>query len=99
MKRFVDYTGTQIILSEEAERHIAVVHSEIDFTHIRMALSDPDEVRKSSYRASSILYYRLKAAKRFVCVVVKSCPDGKFISSAMTTVKPKTGEVVYVRKR
>jgi hypothetical protein len=73
-------------------------HPEIDFEQVAGALKDPDEVRRSSYRATSILYYRLKAAKRFICVVVKICPDGKFISSAMTTTKPKTGEVIYVRK-
>ena len=98
MKRFIDYTGEQILLSVETERHIADAHPEIDFDQVLAALKDPDEVRKSSYRATSILYYRIKAAKRFICVVVKNCPDGKFISSAMTTTKPKTGEVIYVRE-
>ena len=98
MRRFVDYSGVQIMLSEATERHIAAIHAEINSALIRMALADPDEVRKSSYHASSFLYYRVKASKRFVCVVVKSCPDGQFISSAMTTTKPKTGEVIYVRK-
>jgi hypothetical protein len=97
MKKFVDYNGAEVLLSKETKTHICLVHSEIDFDQIRSALSDPDEVRKSSYRSSSVLYYRIKSAKRFVCVVVKSCPDGQFISSAMTTTKPKTGEVIYVR--
>lgn len=98
MKRFIDYTGARIVLSQGAEQHIAFAHSEIDIDQIRLALSDPDEVRMSSYHNSSMLYYRIKAAKRFVCVVVKDCSDGKFISSAMTTTKPKTGEVIYVKK-
>jgi len=98
MKRFVDYSGQQILLSLESERHIAEAHPEIDFDHLRSALRDPDEVRKSSYRATSVLYYRIKAARRFICVVVKICDDGKFISSALTTTKPKTGEVIYVRE-
>ncbi len=97
MRKFVDYNAAQILLSKETEQHIRLVHSEIDFEQIRSALSDPDEVRKSSYHSSSVLYYRVKSAKRFVCVVVKSCSDGQFISSAMTTTKPKTGEVIYVR--
>jgi hypothetical protein len=97
LKRIVDYSGTQILLSAESERHIAAVHPEIDFDHIRKALENPDEVRMSSYRSTSVLYYRAKAAKRFICVVVKACSDGNFISSAMTTGKPKTGEIIYVR--
>lgn len=98
MKRFVDYAGEQIVLSAESERHIAEAHPEIDFNQVRSTLKDPDEVRRSSYRATSILYYRVKSEKRFICVVVKICPDGKYISSAMTTTKPKTGEVIYVRE-
>ena len=98
MKRFVDYSDSEIFLSEETARHIAMFHPEVDIEHIKITLANPDEVRQSSYKASSILYYHLKGTNRFVCVVVKICPDGKFISSAMTTSKPKTGEVIYVRK-
>ncbi len=98
MRRFVDYNREQIVLAEDAERHIALIHPEVDIEQIRLALFDPDEVRKSSYKLTSVLYYRLKATRYFVCVVVKSCPDGKFISSVMTTTKPKTGKVIYVKK-
>ena len=98
MKRFVDYAGEPVLLSLESERHIAEVHPEIDLEQLRLALKDPNEVRKSSYRATSVLYYRIKTVKRFICVVVKSCDDGNFISSALTTTKPKSGEVIYVRK-
>ena len=98
MRHFVDYMGAQVFLSNETEKHIALMHSEVEIENIRVALANPDEVRRSSYRSSSVLYYRAKAAKRFLCVVVKSCQDGLFISSAMTTAKPKSGEVIYVRK-
>ncbi|MGE0171461.1 MAG: hypothetical protein AB7T49_01690 [Oligoflexales bacterium] len=98
-KRFVDYEDNEIFLAAKAQRHIAGAHAEIEFENIRKTLSDPDEVRKSSYKANSVLYYRSKGRRRFVCVVVKYCADGKFISSAMTTAKPKTGEIVYVRKK
>jgi hypothetical protein len=98
MKKFIDYSGFQILLSKETEQHIAFVHSEIDIASVRKALSDPDEVRRSSHHSSSKLYYRVKSLNRFICVVVKICTDGRFISSAMTTSKPKSGEVIYVRR-
>jgi hypothetical protein len=98
MKRFRDFSDDIILLSPVAERHIADVHPEISRDQIASALSDPDEVRRSSYKATSFLYYRLKSQSRFICVVVKECPDGYFIATAMTTTKPKSGEVLYVRK-
>ena len=98
MKRFVDFAGIGILLSSDSEQHIAQNHPEIRFYEIRRALGDPDEVRRSSHRKTTVLYYRIKAARRYVCVVVKVCVDGNFVASAMTTTKPKTGEVIYVRK-
>ena len=98
MRQFIDYIGSNIRLSAESERHIAITHPEIDFAQIRVALNDPDEVRQSSYRNTTVLFYRVKSARRYICVVVKDCDEGKFISSAMTTTKPKSGEVIYVRK-
>lgn len=47
------------MLSAEAEGHIAFAHGEIDAAMIHKALLDPDEVRRSSYHASSVLYYPL----------------------------------------
>ena len=98
MKKFIDYAGLQILLSKDTEQHIALAHSEIDIASVRKALLDPDEVRSSSHHSSSILYYRVKSLNRFICVVVKICADGRFISSAMTTSTPKSGEVIYVRR-
>ncbi len=98
MKLLVDYKGDFISFSKGSELHIAECHPEITLAYIRIALKDPDEIRISSYRNSSILYYRKKSSKRFICVVVKVCEDGNFISSAMTTSKAKSGEVIYVRK-
>ncbi len=97
MKRFVDYSGDTILLSSETEKHIMDAHPEIDLAQIAQTLKDPDEVRQSSYKSTSVLYYRFKRAKRYICVVVKECPDGFFISTAMTTTKPKLGEVLYVK--
>ena len=99
MRRITDFSGDIIILSKETEKHIASVHPEITIQIITKTLSDPDELRNSSYNAVSILYYRIKTKNRFTCVVVKKCSDGYFISTAMTTSKPKSGEVIYVREK
>lgn len=98
MKRSPDFAGNQILLSTDSEQHIAESHPEIGLLEIRGALKYPEEVRRSSYRETTLLYYRIKKAKRYNCVIVKVCLDGNFISSAMTTTKPKSGEVIYVRK-
>jgi hypothetical protein len=99
VKHFRDFSNGIILLSPEAERHIAAVHPEISAEQISATLEDPDEVRRSSYKITSYLYYRLKRKDRFICVVVKECIDGFFIATAMTTMKPKSGEVLYVRKK
>jgi hypothetical protein len=98
VKRFVDFAGKLVLLSTDSEKHIAQSHPEIRLDELRRALVDPDEVRRSTYRDTTVLYYRIKASRRYTCVVVKICADGNFIASAMTTTKPKTGEVIYVRK-
>lgn len=61
MKGFIDYTGEHILLFAETERRIAEAHPEIDFDQVLAELKDPDEVLKSSYRGTSILYYRIKS--------------------------------------
>jgi hypothetical protein len=98
VKSFNDFEGKRILLLTESEQHIIQSHPEIELQEVRKALGDPDEVRRSSHRKTTVLYYRIKSARRYVCVVVKVCVDGNFIASAMTTTKPKTGEVIYVRK-
>ena len=98
MKLFRDFSNDIIHLTAEAERHIAAVHPEVSAEQIAATLGDPDEVRRSSYKTTSFLYYWLKRQNRFICVVVKECPDGFFIATAMTTTKPKSGDVLYVRE-
>ena len=71
------------------------MHSEVSLGDIETALKNPDEVRTSSYKDNGELYYLLKTKKRYICVVVKICDDGNFISTAMTTTKPKVGQLIY----
>lgn len=92
---FTNYKKRRIILGGGAFEHISEVHPEVSLEDIRVALNDPDEVRMSSYKEDSELYYLLKTQRRYICVIVKVCRDGNFISTALTTTKPKSGRVIY----
>lgn len=95
MKRFKNYRGEVVGLSSATHDHIKAVYSEIEIADIRSTLLNPDEVRQSSRHDASELYYLMRRQNRYTCVVVKICNDGSFISTALTTSKPKHGQVIY----
>ncbi len=99
MKKITNYNNETILLAPSTLKHIEKVHSEIDIKQVRGTLQDPDEVRLSSYRSDSELYYLKKTERRFICVVVNVCENGNFVSTAMTTSKPKAGKLLYQRER
>jgi hypothetical protein len=88
MKRFLNFQREEILLSTGSWDHICQAHPDISLDMIDQCLKYPDEVRRSHKNKSSEIYYLLRTQNRFTCVVVKRCPDGNFISSAMTTSKP-----------
>lgn len=97
-----DYRGKDITLSALALEHIQLLHPEIVIDFIKEALSDPVEVRKSTQKDCTLLYYavRIRTEKkiRYTCVVVKERRDGCFIDTAMTSSNMKKGEVVYQKE-
>ena len=95
--KFSNYKKQQVILGDGAYEHINEAHSEVTLDQIKRTLEDPDEVRSSSYSKNSELYYLLRTKQRYTCVVVKICADGNFVSTALTTTKPKNGRVIYRR--
>jgi len=99
MRRFVDYLNSVVLLSADTEQHIAEAHPEVTLDQIRQSLGNPDEVRRSSYKTTTTLYYQIRYVNRYTCVVVKKCVDGFYIATAMTTTKPKGGEVLYVKDK
>ena len=94
---FTNYRKRRIVLSDGAYEHIQEVHAEITLDQVKTTLEDPDEVRLSSYTETSELYYLRRTKQRYTCVVVKVCADGDFISTALTTAKPKEGRVIYTK--
>jgi len=95
---FINYKKQRIILGDGTFKHISEVHPEVTLEDIKVALKDPDEVRTSSYKDDSELYYVFKMQRRYVCVIVKICEDGNFISTALTTTKPKVGRLIYKKE-
>ena len=92
---FHNFRNQRVTLGDNAQQHIAEVHPEISLHLIKATLEDPDEIRASSYREDSELYYLRRTKRLYTCVVVKICADGNFISTALTTEKPKDGRVIY----
>lgn len=72
---FINYKKQQIILSNGAFEHILEAHPEVSLEDINVALRSPDEVRMSSYKEDSELYYVFKKQKRYICVIVKICNE------------------------
>ena len=95
MKIFENYRKEKVFLSVSSLAHIKKIHPEIQMMDIRRTLEDPSEVRRSTRSSESELYYLAKKRQRYICVVVKNCSDGNFISTALTTSKPKLGFLVY----
>lgn len=91
---FSNYKKQRIVLGDATYEHICEIHPEVTLDHIKVAL-DPDEVRKSSYKENSELYYLRRTNRWFTCVVVKVCSDGNYISTALTTEKPKVGRIIF----
>ena len=99
MKKFRNFRNEIIFLVRETLEHIKEIHPEIQIVTIRETLVSPDEVRKSTKKSDSELYYMKKKENRFICVIVKICDDGNFISTAMTTSNPKIGIIVYKKEK
>ena len=99
MKRLINYRDETVFLSPATLLHIEEAHPEISLLLIAQTLKEPDEVRTSSHRSDSELYYLARVKDRYICVVVKNCAEGNFIATALTASKPKAGKIIYQKKR
>jgi hypothetical protein len=97
MKVFKNYRDEECFLTNEQENHIQARHPEATPQLISECLMMPLEIRKSSSRSEAQLYYIFKTADRYFCVVLKCCLDSKYISTAYTTSKIKSGQLIYKR--
>ena len=95
MISFENYRDEKVWLHEDTLKHIQNKHKEINLEMIRETIKDPDEIRQSQKDQRSQLYYYFRKEDRYICVVVKICEDGIFISTVLTTDKIKKGIVIY----
>lgn len=65
---------------------------------VRAALSEPDEVRRSSKDAAVLLFYR-GAKPRWTCAVARQEGEDGFLVTAYPTDAIKIGVMVWTRSR
>lgn len=99
-KKFIDYQGMSIRLTQERWQHI-IDHPEMINMEaiIEETLRQPDTVRKSKTDNTVYLYYRFRentiVGNKWLCVVVKYLEDDAFIITAYFTNKLKQGEQIW----
>ncbi len=64
---------------------------------IRLALSSPDEVRRSSRDAEVLLFYRLRYEERWAVAVVRRLNGDGFLITAYQTDAIKEGETIWLK--
>ncbi len=63
---------------------------------VKLALTEPFEVRRSRQDAAVFLYYR-KLNDKFICVVAKHLNEEGFIITVYLTERIKRGEIIWRR--
>jgi len=66
-------------------------------SEIQQALSDPDEIRRSSRDPNVLMFYRILKEKRWAVAVVKKLNDEGFLVTAYQTDAIKEGEQLWHR--
>lgn len=103
IKQFEDYEGEKVFLSQEVwSDHISEDHPHMKLEVIGSVLNDPEIVCDSQhFEMQNIkLYYQgpwknLKGKSRYFRVVVKSCDDGNWISTAHIRAKVSCGKILF----
>ena len=63
---------------------------------VQMAVSNPDEIRRSKSNDLACLYYRVQGSDRFIWVVTHATrPHGATVATAYTSTRVKPGELVW----
>lgn len=64
---------------------------------VQLALSAPDEVRRSSRDAGVLLFYRVRREERWVVAVARRLNGDGFLITAYQTDAIKEGETVWLK--
>lgn len=90
--------GWQVHLSADRWRIISEIkHPSLAGHHAEIvaALSDPDEIRRSSQDPEVYLFYKAYQAQRWFCAVARDAEKGGFLITAYQTSAIKAGETIW----
>jgi hypothetical protein len=91
--------GFTVRTSEEYWQRLIIKHPDIEELEdfVRLALSIPDEVRRSSRDAGVLLFYRVRREERWVVAVARRLNGDGFLITAYQTDAMKEGETVWLK--
>ncbi|URR34415.1 hypothetical protein NBE99_07070 [Thermosynechococcus sp. HN-54] len=91
--------GFRVRTSEEYWQRLLIKHPDIEELEdfVRLALSTPDEVRRSSRDLGVLLFYRVQREKRWVVAVARRVSGDVFLITAYQTDAIKEGETVWLK--
>jgi hypothetical protein len=64
---------------------------------VRVALRQPDQIRRSRRDPEVYLFYRLARSGRWICVVARRLDGEGFLITAYPTDAVKEGDIVWIR--
>jgi hypothetical protein len=91
--------GFTVRTSEEYWQRLIIKHPDIEELEdlVQLALSTPDEVRRSSREAEVLLFYRVRREERWVVAVARRLNGDGFLITAYQTDAIKEGETVWLK--
>jgi hypothetical protein len=104
MKRFEDVYGRGIRLTSERQLHIENDHPEMgsQIDKIKETLSQPERIIRSKTDPEVELFYRhydeTPITEKYLCVVVKTPINDRFIITAYFTDTIKRGEMLWQKE-
>jgi hypothetical protein len=91
--------GFTVRTSEEYWQRLIIKHPDIEELEdfVRLAISTPDEVRRSSRDAAVLLFYRVRQEERWVVAVARRLNGDGFLITVYQTDAIKEGERVWLK--
>jgi len=91
--------GFTVRTSEDYWQRLIIKHPDIEELEdfVQLALSAPDEVRRSSQDAGLLLFYRVRREERWVVAVARRLNGDGFLITAYQTDAIKEGETVWLK--
>jgi hypothetical protein len=91
--------GFTVRTSEAYWQRLVIKHPDLEEVEelVQLALSTPDEVRRSSRDAEVLLFYRVRREERWVVAVARRLNEDGFLITAYQTDAVKEGEAVWLK--